>query len=186
MWPAIAFGYFEALLHIADVSKFDVEEARLNSMNNLLNLAGFSEDVYIDFADEAYELLRKLGASLQVGNGATLLLEAFNDMGVSMAIITYVKVRARACHRPDDCTNTNSSLPVLGSSRARMSIKTTSRQTSRATARRTSKLPSVKSTTWPLRRSQKHSSSQPASAWRSSTWIVQWATRSMPTQSRSR
>lgn len=65
-------------------------------MNNLLNLAGFSEHVYIDFADEAYDLLRKLGASLQVGNGAALLLEAFNDMGVSMAIITYVKVRAQA------------------------------------------------------------------------------------------
>jgi ubiquitin thioesterase protein OTUB1 len=48
--------------------------------------------LYIDFADEAYELLRKLAGSLQVGNGAGLLLEAFNDYSVSMAIITYVKV----------------------------------------------------------------------------------------------
>ncbi|KAL5431918.1 hypothetical protein PMIN07_012536 [Paraphaeosphaeria minitans] len=95
-WRAIAFGYFEALLHVADVAKFDVEEARLISMNNLLNLAGFSEHVYIDFAEEAYDLLRKLGASLQVGNGANLLLEAFNDMAVSMAIITYVKLLASA------------------------------------------------------------------------------------------
>ena len=93
MFAAIAFGYFEALLHVGDVAKFDVEEARLISMSNLLNLAGFPEDVYIDFAEEAYDLLRKLGGSLQVGNGASLLLEAFNDMGVSMAIITYVKVR---------------------------------------------------------------------------------------------
>jgi ubiquitin thioesterase protein OTUB1 len=92
--PAIAFGYFEALLHVADVAKFDVEEARLISMNNLLNLAGFSEDVYIDFAEEAYDLLRKLGASLHVGDGATLLLDAFNQTHVSLAIITYVKVRA--------------------------------------------------------------------------------------------
>ena len=89
---AIAFGYFEALLHVADVTKFEVEEARLSSVNNLLNLAGHSEDLYIDFADEAYELLRKLAGSLQVGNGASLLLEAFNDYSVSMAIITYVKV----------------------------------------------------------------------------------------------
>jgi ubiquitin thioesterase protein OTUB1 len=89
---AIAFGYFEALLHVGDVTKFEVEEARLSSVNNLLNLAGHSEDLYIDFADEAYELLRKLAGSLQVGNGAGLLLEAFNDYSVSMAIITYVKV----------------------------------------------------------------------------------------------
>ncbi|KAF2440642.1 cysteine proteinase [Karstenula rhodostoma CBS 690.94] len=95
-WRAIAFGYFEALLHVGDVAKFDVEEARLISMNNLLNLAGFSEDVYIDFAEEAYDLLRKLGGSLQLGNGPSLLLEAFNDMGVSMAIITYVKLLASA------------------------------------------------------------------------------------------
>ncbi|KAK3217291.1 hypothetical protein GRF29_1g2599657 [Pseudopithomyces chartarum] len=95
-WRAIAFGYFEALLHVADVTKFEVEEARLSSVNNLLNLAGHSEDLYIDFADEAYELLRKLAGSLQVGNGAGLLLEAFNDYSVSMAIITYVKLLASA------------------------------------------------------------------------------------------
>lgn len=90
---AIAFGYFEALLHVGDVAKFEVEEARLISVNNLLNLAGHSEDLYIDFAEEAYDLLRKLAGSLQVGNSASLLLEAFNDYSVSMAIITYVKVR---------------------------------------------------------------------------------------------
>ncbi|KAJ4286110.1 hypothetical protein N0V90_013459 [Kalmusia sp. IMI 367209] len=95
-WRAIAFAYFEALLHVGDPGKFDVEEARLISMNNLLNLAGFPEDVYIDFADEAYDLLRKLAGSLQLGNGAALLLDVFNDLGVSMAIITYVKLLASA------------------------------------------------------------------------------------------
>lgn len=93
---AIAFGYFEALLHVGDVAKFEVEEARLISMNNLLNLAGHAEDLYIDFAEEAYHLLRKLAASLQVGNGAGLLLDVFNDYSASMSIITYVK----ACNPP--------------------------------------------------------------------------------------
>lgn len=127
--PAIAFGYFEALLHIGDVAKFDVEEARLVSMSNLLNLAGFSEDVYIDFADEAYDLLRKLGASLQVGNGSTLLLEAFNDMSVSMGIITYVKVHGHSDHLSQTALTQSSSLPAPGSNRGRMSTKTTSQPT---------------------------------------------------------
>lgn len=85
---------------MGDVAKFEVEEARLISMNNLLNLAGHPEDLYIDFAEEAYDLLRKLAASLQVGNGPGLLLEAFNDYSVSMAIITYVKVRNHSTCKP--------------------------------------------------------------------------------------
>ncbi|KAJ4989858.1 Ubiquitin thioesterase OTUB1 [Stagonosporopsis vannaccii] len=92
-WRAIAFTYFEALLRLGDGQRFADEEGRLISMGNLLDNIGYSRDIWIDFADEAYDLLRKLGHSVEVmdGNAADILLQAFNDMGISMAIITYFK-----------------------------------------------------------------------------------------------
>ncbi|KAF2003808.1 cysteine proteinase [Amniculicola lignicola CBS 123094] len=97
-WRAVAFGYYEALLRGGDANKLEEEVVRLRSMNNLLNSIGFQEDLYEDFADEVYELLRRLAASLRAMDGTTaaLLLEAFNDMGRSMAIITYLKLLASA------------------------------------------------------------------------------------------
>lgn len=92
--PAIAFTYFEALLRVGDVTKLEDEEARLNSLGNLLDHIGYSRDIWIDFAESAFELLRKLGNSLRNMDGAAadILLQTFNDMGESMSIITYVKV----------------------------------------------------------------------------------------------
>ena len=91
---AIAFTYFEALLHVGDVSKLDHEKGRLNSLGNLLSNIGYSRDIWIDFAEEAFELLDKLANSLRNmdGQAETILLRTFNDMNESMAIITYVKV----------------------------------------------------------------------------------------------
>lgn len=62
-------------------------------MGNLLDNIGYSRDIWIDFADEAFDLLRKLGHSVETmdGNAADILLQAFNDLGISMAIITYFK-----------------------------------------------------------------------------------------------
>ena len=79
---------------MADVGKFEEEEARLNSLGNLLDHIGYSRDIWIDFAEEAFDLLRKLANSLRSmdGQAADILLRTFNDMGESMAIITYVKV----------------------------------------------------------------------------------------------
>jgi ubiquitin thioesterase protein OTUB1 len=93
--PAIAFTYFEALLRVGDASKFAQEEARLNSLGNLLEHIGYGRDIWIDFAESAFELLRKLQRSTEQYDGAaeTILLDTFNDMGESMAIITFVKVR---------------------------------------------------------------------------------------------
>lgn len=91
--PAIAFTYFEALVHVGDGQRFADEEGRLISMGNLLDNIGYSRDIWIDFADEAFDLLRKLGHSVETmdGNAADILLQAFNDLGISMAIITYFK-----------------------------------------------------------------------------------------------
>ncbi|KAL5119532.1 hypothetical protein ACEQ8H_002597 [Pleosporales sp. CAS-2024a] len=97
-WRAIAFTYFEALLRLADVHKFADEEARLASMGNLLEHIGCARDLWIDFADVAFDLLRKLADSLQAMDGAApdILLHTFNDYAESMAIITYVKLLASA------------------------------------------------------------------------------------------
>lgn len=63
-------------------------------MGNLLDHIGYPRDIWIDFAEEAFELLRNLANSLHAMDGAApdILLRSFNDMGVSMAIITYFKV----------------------------------------------------------------------------------------------
>lgn len=93
---AIAFCYFEALLRIGDVSKFETEEVRLKSMANLVKSTGFAEDYVDDFAQEAFDLLSQLSSALQSMDTTTtdaILLQAFNDFGRSMAIITYFKVR---------------------------------------------------------------------------------------------
>ena len=50
---AIAFTYFEALLRVGDVTKFEDEEARLNSLSNLLDHLGYSRDIWSDFAESA-------------------------------------------------------------------------------------------------------------------------------------
>lgn len=63
-------------------------------MANLLENIGYHRDIWIDFAEEAYELLRKLGSSVDAmdGTGPDILLQAFNDQSVAMSIITYFKV----------------------------------------------------------------------------------------------
>ncbi|KAF2022331.1 cysteine proteinase [Aaosphaeria arxii CBS 175.79] len=105
-WRAIAFTYFEALLRAGDVNKFDEELCRLQSMGNLLVVAGFQEDLIEDFRDEALDLLRRLAASERSmdGTSADLLLQTFNDYGASMSIITYFKLLASAWiqSNPDD------------------------------------------------------------------------------------
>lgn len=63
-------------------------------MGNLLDHAGYQRHIWIDFFEEVTDLLRKLGESLQLMDGAAadILLNTFNDPSTSMAIITYVKV----------------------------------------------------------------------------------------------
>ena len=53
--------------------------------------AGFDEAIYVDFAEEAWDLLLKL-ANASVDNGMAIVLETFNDLNQSMAMITYFKV----------------------------------------------------------------------------------------------
>jgi ubiquitin thioesterase protein OTUB1 len=91
---AIAFTYFEALLRVGDKNRFLEEETRLRSLRNLLNTIGFQEHLYEDFADECYDLLRRTGAAVPAvdDTAGAELLASFNDVSISMAIITYFKV----------------------------------------------------------------------------------------------
>jgi hypothetical protein len=68
-------------------------------MGNMLDHIGYSRDIWIDFAEGAFDLMRKLADSLQLMDGAAadILLQTFNDVNESMSIITYVKVRNHAC-----------------------------------------------------------------------------------------
>lgn len=90
-WAAIACSYFEALQRTGDKGRILEEETRLRSLNNLLNTAGFRNDIYIDFVEETIDLLRLL-ADPQAAKDGKLLLEKFNDAGVSSAIITHFRV----------------------------------------------------------------------------------------------
>ncbi|KAE9976728.1 hypothetical protein EG328_002443 [Venturia inaequalis] len=73
-WRAVAFSYFEALIRIGDPHKILEEEARLKSLCNILNDAGFEEHLYEDFMGDTIELLRKTS---NAGNGSALLTSAW-------------------------------------------------------------------------------------------------------------
>ena len=88
---AVAFCYFEALVRTAEPYKFDEEVARLKSFRNIMSDGGFDEAIYVDFAEEAWDLLHKL-ANVPVDTGLAIVLETFNDLNLSMAMITYFKV----------------------------------------------------------------------------------------------
>lgn len=86
------------MLRVGSVTKLEDEEVRLNSLGNLLDHIGWSRDIWIDFAEDAFNLLRTLANSLRNMDGQAdeILLRTFNDPNESMSIITYVKV----CRRP--------------------------------------------------------------------------------------
>lgn len=90
---AIAFSYFETLLRIGDKARILEELTRLRSLNNLLNQAGFAEHLYEDFVAETLNLLSEIAYSLPASGDDAGLLKAFNDAGISSAIITHFRVR---------------------------------------------------------------------------------------------
>ncbi|KAI7457765.1 cysteine proteinase [Hortaea werneckii] len=95
-WRAIAYGYFETLIHLGDSNKFLEEEARLRSLSNVLNQAGYDALLYEDFADAMFDTLRKVHNALQTGDAETILHEDFNDEALQNYIITYLKTLTSA------------------------------------------------------------------------------------------
>ena len=90
---AVAFGYLERLLFIGDSGKCYQEEARLRSLSNVLNQAGFEPYLYEDFADAVFTLIRSIADAINDGNGDEVLMNAFNDESVQNYVITHFKVR---------------------------------------------------------------------------------------------
>jgi ubiquitin thioesterase protein OTUB1 len=90
---AVAFGYLERLLFIGDSNKCYQEEARLRSLSNVLNSAGFQPYLYEDFADAVFTLIRSIADAINEGNGDEVLMNAFNDESVQNYVITHFKVR---------------------------------------------------------------------------------------------
>lgn len=89
----MAFGYFEALIHLGDATKFGMEQARIRSLNNVMREAGFSMMLVEDFADETLGLLREIASLMNEGGDATVALhEKFNDDMVQNYIITHLRV----------------------------------------------------------------------------------------------
>ena len=62
-------------------------------MGNVINMAGYSQFIWEDFADEIYALLRKC-MSADSSNSEAFLLEYFNNEEIQNQIITYLKVRS--------------------------------------------------------------------------------------------
>ncbi|KAG9956116.1 cysteine proteinase, partial [Aureobasidium melanogenum] len=94
-WRAVAFGYFENLFRVGDRTKFLEEETRLKSLGNVINMAGYSQFIWEDFADEIYALLRKC-MSADSSNSEAFLLEHFNNEEIQNQIITYLKTLTSA------------------------------------------------------------------------------------------
>lgn len=89
---ALAFGYFEALLHSADPSRVLGEVARLKSLNNLLDSVGYQHDIYEDFVDETFHLLNQTAAILPNHDNGAALLASFNQQNICDAIIMHFRV----------------------------------------------------------------------------------------------
>lgn len=71
----------------------------MKSFQNILDAAGFQFELYEDFAEELYDLLRKTAASLPPpdnGNPTTdvkaIVLAAFNDESIQASIITFLRI----------------------------------------------------------------------------------------------
>lgn len=90
---AVAYGYFEALIHHGDSDRFAMEEARLRSMTNTMIEAGFQEPLFEDFINETCDLLRKVTGAMPLGTAEDVLWETFNESMLQEYIITHIRVR---------------------------------------------------------------------------------------------
>lgn len=73
-------------------------------------MAGYSQFIWEDFADEIYALLRKC-MSASSANSEAFLLEHFNNEEIQNQIITYLKVRYTTAQVVQE--RTDSSRPSL-------------------------------------------------------------------------
>lgn len=89
----MAFGYFETLFALRDTLRIETEIRRMKSLTTLLERVGLSDSIYEIFVDATEDVLNRTHAAIQ--NGAqdeSFLVEAFNEVYCSDAIITHFRV----------------------------------------------------------------------------------------------
>ncbi|KAK4865420.1 hypothetical protein LT330_009531 [Penicillium expansum] len=96
-WRAVAFGYFETLFALRDTLRIETEIRRMKSLTTLLERVGLSDSIYEIFVDATEDVLNRTHAAIQ--NGAqdeSFLVEAFNEVYCSDAIITHFRILTSA------------------------------------------------------------------------------------------
>ncbi|KGO40239.1 Ovarian tumor, otubain [Penicillium expansum] len=96
-WRAVAFGYFETLFALRDTLRIETEIRRMKSLTTLLEWVGLSDSIYEIFVDATEDVLNRTHAAIQ--NGAqdeSFLVEAFNEVYCSDAIITHFRILTSA------------------------------------------------------------------------------------------
>lgn len=111
---AIAYGYFETLIHFGDGHKFLEEETRLRSLINTCVAAGFEEMMIEDFADVTFEVLRKVANAIHDGTAEGILHDSFNDDLTQNYIITHFRVRQLSCSDVATADAIRRPSPLLG------------------------------------------------------------------------
>lgn len=101
---ALAFGYFERILHAPD-AELAVTSAisSIESTPPLLEAAGFQPLVFEDFYETFLSLVKRILAPDENGKVLTpaALLEAFNDPEISNSIVVYLRMLTSAQIRAD-------------------------------------------------------------------------------------
>ncbi|KAJ5624538.1 cysteine proteinase [Penicillium lagena] len=96
-WRAVAFGYFEMLFALRDLSRVQRELARIKSLNTLMDQVGQEEHLYEIFVDATEDIFAQISAAIQNGTpDESFLVDAFNEEYSSNSVITHFRLLTSA------------------------------------------------------------------------------------------
>ncbi|KAH8762103.1 peptidase C65 Otubain-domain-containing protein [Diaporthe sp. PMI_573] len=96
-WRAIGFCYFELLIQQGSKELVDGEHLRLTQLNNyLVNSGNYDPDLFVDFVEDTFELLKQISDNIHDPDTAMAILTTkFNDMS-SINILFHLRLLAGA------------------------------------------------------------------------------------------
>lgn len=96
-WRAIGFCYFELLIQQGSKELVDGEHLRLTQLNNyLVNSGNYDPDLFVDFVEDTFELLKQISDNIHDPDTAMAVLTTkFNDAS-SMSILFHLRLLAGA------------------------------------------------------------------------------------------
>ncbi|KKY36746.1 putative ubiquitin thioesterase [Diaporthe ampelina] len=96
-WRAIGFCYFELLIQQGSQELVDGECLRLTQLNDyLVNSGNYDPDLFVDFVEDTFELLKQISANIHDHDTAMAVLTTkFNDLS-SMNILFHLRLLAGA------------------------------------------------------------------------------------------